>query len=180
MLSRSSRPLQKLVATGRSRLLAAGEKDFQHASCSLRPSGSTAIRHWSAKVDAEEKKEDVKESLEDTVRRMRQKDGNGEGSSNAQVDDFMQKARETWSSFSEGVSSTWEELLRSGERKDINKKLIQHRPEDTAEGDKPYTGPVDILVIDESEHLTAWERMQRRLAEAPIISGMIPLIYICS
>jgi hypothetical protein len=26
-------------------------------------------------------------------------------------------------------------------------------------------------LIDESEHLTAWERMQKRLAEAPIIQG---------
>jgi hypothetical protein len=39
------------------------------------------------------------------------------------------------------------------------------------EGEAECTGTVDIMVIDESEHLTAWERMQKRLKDAPIISG---------
>jgi import inner membrane translocase subunit TIM44 len=29
------------------------------------------------------------------------------------------------------------------------------------------------MVIDEAENLSAWQRMQRRLAEAPIIQGMM-------
>jgi hypothetical protein len=43
------------------------------------------------------------------------------------------------------------------------------------------------MMIDESEHLTAWERMQKRLAEAPIIQGrhgnvcrVMALIYLQS
>jgi hypothetical protein len=139
------------------------------------------IRHFSAKADdtKEQKDTNVKESLQDTVRRMQQKDGANAGAdeSNTQVDDFMRKARESWSTFSDEVSKTWEDLLKSGDRKDINKKLIQHRPEDTAEGDKPFTGSVAVMVIDESEHLTAWERMQRRLAEAPIISGTWVFVF---
>jgi len=69
------------------------------------------------------------------------------------------------------VSQTWGELLRSGDRKDINKKIAGAHPHDTADGDKEYTGPVAIMVIDESENLTAWERMQKRLTDAPVIQG---------
>lgn len=135
----------------------------------VRPLGIT-VRHWSAKVDMEEKKEndETKESLQDTVRRMQGKDASSDDA-NLKFDGVLRKAADVWSTFSEEVGKAWNELLKSGERKDINKKLIH--PEDTTEGEAPYTGPVQIMVIDESEHLTAWERMQRRLADAPIISG---------
>lgn len=178
MLSRSVRPLlrfsHRLQGEHGSVLVVRRTVENPNFIASQRPVG-LRIRHFSAKADdsKEQKDTNVKESLQDTVRRMQQKDGanGGADESNTQVDDFMRKARESWSTFSDEVSKTWEDLLRSGDRKDINKKLIQHRPEDTAEGDKPFTGSVAIMVIDESEHLTAWERMQRRLAEAPIISG---------
>jgi len=109
------------------------------------------------------------------VKRMQQEgrdeSSTNDGFSNPQLDGILRQATEGWSTFSEEVGKTWDELLRSGERKDINKKLMH--PEDTVEGDAPYTGSVEIMVIDESEHLTAWERMQRRLTEAPIISDIL-------
>jgi len=110
--------------------------------------------------------------LEDTVRRMR-KEGKATDDEelDPRLDDFLRKASDTWSTLSDEVGKAWGELLASGERKDINKKLLH--PEDTVEGEAEYTGPVDIMVIDESEHLTAWERMQRRLTEAPIISDIL-------
>lgn len=128
------------------------------------------MKHSSEKS---ERKREGKETLEETVKRMQQ-EGKGDSSanddsSNPQLDGFLRQATDGWSNFSEEVGKTWGDLLRSGERKDINKKLVH--PEDTVEGDAPYTGTVDIMVIDEDEHLTAWERMQRRLTEAPIISG---------
>jgi hypothetical protein len=127
-----------------------------------------------------------KESLEETIRRMQSNDSNHHHQSSSSsaatgMDDVLRKAREQWSIFSEEVSKTWEELLKSGDRKDINKKVnLQHsHPTDTTEGDQPYTGSVDIMVIDEQEQLTAWERMQRRLAEAPIISGTVVVVVGC-
>ena len=177
MLSRSRRPfLQRLAyrigAGGRSSPLVVDNHTLIHGASSSRPA-VVAVRHWSAKVNVDEKKTEMeeKESFQDTVRRMQQKDGKfiGNDESNDQIDGFMRKARETWASFSEEVGKTWSELIKSGDRKDINKKLIH--PEETAAGEAPYTGSVEIMVIDESEHLTAWERMQRRLTEAPIISG---------
>lgn len=110
------------------------------------------------------------ENLQDTIKRMKEssKDASSTG---PDMDGFIRQATQGWTSFSSEVGKTWDELLRSGERKDINKKLIH--PEDTAEGETPYTGSVEIMVIDESENLTAWDRMKKRLTEAPIITGKI-------
>ena len=109
-----------------------------------------------------------KPSLKDTVNRIK---GDGHpDDSNPAFDDMLRKAADWWSDFRSEINKTWRELLQSGERKSINKKIT---PVATAEGDKPYDGPVDIMVIDPSEHLTAWERMQRRLTEAPIIQDVL-------
>mmetsp|Transcript_15198 Transcript_15198/g.42238 ORF Transcript_15198/g.42238 Transcript_15198/m.42238 type:complete len:417 (+) Transcript_15198:127-1377(+) len=111
------------------------------------------------------------ESLKDTVRRMqREKNKNG-SDDDEQLNDFMWRASDFWSTATEEVSKTWGELLRSGERKDINKKI--GHPQDTVEGEEEYTGPVSIMVIDESENLTAWERMQKRLTDAPVIQDIL-------
>lgn len=124
----------------------------------------------------EEKSESGTDSLRDAVNRMKQqKDGEAEESSSSSKtndpNDMLRKMADVWDNFTTEVSHAWQELLKSGERKDINKKII--KPEATAEGEAEYTGPVDIMVIDPSEHLTAWERMQRRLTEAPIIQRVL-------
>jgi mitochondrial import inner membrane translocase subunit TIM44 len=115
------------------------------------------------------------ESFEDTIKRMKGEDVDKSDSSSKMVDtdSIVRKAAEAWSTFAAEVGATWQELVRSGERKSINKKLHNAHPEATAEGDKPYTGPVDIMIIDPSEHLTAWERMQKRLTDAPIIQNIL-------
>lgn len=125
---------------------------------------------WGRHFATEDKKEG--DSLRDTVNRLKQKDKkNTEATTEGDQNDFFVKAANMFDSFSSEVGKAWEDLVKAGERKDINKKL--KRPEATAEGEKEYTGPVAIMVIDESEHLTAWERMQRRLTEAPIIQDIM-------
>jgi hypothetical protein len=109
------------------------------------------------------------ESLKDTVRRMQREKSGGDDATDERVNDFMRQASDFWSTATEEVGQTWNELLRSGERKDINKKI--GHPQDTMDGDTEYSGPVSIMVIDESENLTAWERMQKRLTDAPVIQG---------
>jgi import inner membrane translocase subunit TIM44 len=91
-------------------------------------------------------------------------------SASSSSNDFFRRAADVWERVQSEVSAAWEDLIRSDQRKDINKKI---HPVATKEGDAPYTGPVEILVIDPKENLTAWQRMQRRLTEAPIIQGMI-------
>ena len=123
-----------------------------------------------------------KESFEDMLNRMESegsvKEGEKSAESNSSGNDgnwntnsIFRSVTQSLSTFGEEVASTWDDLLKSGERKDINKKI--HAPEATVEGEAEYTGPVEIMVIDESEHLTAWERMQRRLTDAPIIQDVL-------
>ncbi|VEU37977.1 unnamed protein product [Pseudo-nitzschia multistriata] len=111
------------------------------------------------------------ESLKDTVRRMQREKGTKGSDDDERVNDLLRQASQFWSTASDEIGKTWGELLRSGDRKDINKKI--GRPQDTAEGEEEYTGPVSIMVIDESENLTAWERMQKRLTEAPVIQDIL-------
>jgi len=133
-----------------------------------------AHRYFSATSEKKEEKdapEEEEESLKDTVRRMQQEKGKASDDSNEQMNDFMRKASSFWSTATEEVNQTWGELLQSGERKSINKKI--GHPEDTLEGEEEYTGPVAIMVIDESENMTAWERMQKRLTDAPVIQDIL-------
>uniref|UniRef100_A0A7S2YSU1 Tim44-like domain-containing protein n=1 Tax=Entomoneis paludosa TaxID=265537 RepID=A0A7S2YSU1_9STRA len=104
------------------------------------------------------------ESFQDTVNRLR-----GDSSEDAATE-FSRRMSGFWSSMTDEVQLAWKELVNSEQRKSINKKI---HPTATTAGDAPYTGPVDIMVIDESENLTAWERMQKRLTDAPIIQDML-------
>jgi mitochondrial import inner membrane translocase subunit TIM44 len=139
----------------------------------------------------------VKPSLKETVERLqRENDGstaseNGEttkssgtsadstqqstfsgNSNNDALGDIFRRTADIWDNFKAELSSTWQDLVQSGERKSINKKIVVH-PTETADGDKPYTGRVDIMVLDPDLHLTAWERMQKRLTAAPIIQSIL-------
>lgn len=115
-----------------------------------------------------------KESLRDTVNRLqnnqgdKSEDSSSFGSINA--NEWIRAASEKWSGLTTEIGSAWQELLNSGQRKNINKTI---HPVATQEGNKPYEGPVDIMVIDPSENLTAWERMQKRLTDAPIIQDIL-------
>ena len=124
------------------------------------------------KAAAEEgTEEEPKSSLKDAVNRIKSEGGSSSSSSSdVAIDDLFRRAADYWATFQEEVGTAWQELVSSSDRKSINKKIT---PVATADGDKPYDGPVEIMVIDPSEHLTAWERMQRRLQEAPIIQDVL-------
>jgi hypothetical protein len=96
--------------------------------------------------------------------------GTATGASNFDFQTIMSRAADAWDVVKSEVQTGWQEIVASSERKSINKKL---RPTETADGDAPYTGPLAIMIIDPSEKLTAWERMQKRLTEAPIIQSII-------
>ena len=163
---------------------------------SVRPMESALVRSFSAAAAPESQKSKVNQgdptspsSLKDTVERLQRNQAETSTTtttntaSNSAADDdtknqkttfeaadILRNAADHWDSFRQGVGATWQQLIKSGERKSINKKI---HPVETAGGDAPYTGPVDILVIDPAEHLTSWERMQKRLSQAPIIHDML-------
>ena len=142
------------------------------------------VRSFASSSDAQPAKEEEEEaptekngeeSFRDTVHRLKGDDTTDTSknkNNNPASDEFLRQTATWWTSFREQVGQTWQELVRAGERKSINKKIITH-PHATPEGDEPYTGPVDIMVIDPAENLTAWERMQKRLTKAPIIQDIL-------
>jgi mitochondrial import inner membrane translocase subunit TIM44 len=127
-----------------------------------------------------EEKNPKRDSLRDAVNRIQhdpKEEGattdsmnSAESSANVSTNNMFRQLASTWDTFRAELDTAWQELIRSGQSKDINKKI---RPEATSDGDQEYTGTVEIMVIDEAENLSAWQRMQRRLAEAPIIQGIM-------
>jgi import inner membrane translocase subunit TIM44 len=131
--------------------------------------------------DKTEDKSSGTDSLRDTIHRLKQERGetttSGESSARSSTDVFRNFA-EFYAWTQTEVNKAWKDLL--GEvfnPKEINKRLKTARPDASAttteEEDEKYTGTVAVMVIDESEHLTAWERMQRRLSEAPLIHAIL-------
>jgi len=146
--------------------------------------GKRSITTSSSTMESEkngiDSQEGGKDTLKETIRKMQQegntsargsRKGDDDTTIDPRIDDFVSRASNLWFDATEEVGKTWDELVRSGERKDINKKI--NHPSDTAEGETEYTGPVSIMVIDESENLTAWERMQKRLTDAPVIQDIL-------
>lgn len=82
-------------------------------------------------------------------------------------------------SFLNTLSQTWDDLIASGQAKDINKKIGGEdganyaNDDEAADKYEEYKGSRDIMLIDPEEHLTAWERMERRLKDAPIIQDIL-------
>jgi Tim44-like domain len=87
-------------------------------------------------------------------------------------DDVFRSVLDYWDGFRSEVSLAWKGLLEAGQRQSINKKITVLHPHAT-DGAPEYTGPLDLVAIDPSENLTAWERMQKRLSDTPIIAGMV-------
>ena len=136
------------------------------------------------------KKKDLRESIERL--KGESKDNGAEGASSTSSSDdgnnpYVEKLSSIGSNFLDTLSQTWEELIASGQAKDINKKIGTVHPtnsdgntapnyaNDDAAADKyeSYAGSRDIMLIDPIEQLTAWERMQRRLRDTPIISDIL-------
>ena len=147
-------------------------------------SSTIRIRHFSDNSENDKKKADLRETIE-KLKGDKSENSDESTSTNAnsddkneQVDKFMSMA----SSFMDTISETWEELVASGQAKDINKKIgtpsASGKPnyandDEAADKYEEYKGSKDIMVIDPEEHLSAWERMEKRLRDAPIIADIL-------
>mmetsp|Transcript_9017 Transcript_9017/g.12835 ORF Transcript_9017/g.12835 Transcript_9017/m.12835 type:complete len:499 (+) Transcript_9017:190-1686(+) len=130
-------------------------------------------------------------SLHDTVNRLQSEDTTSSSSNssstsssssntNEQTDQFIDKMFGIAESFSSGLSNTWQELIQSSQPKEVNKKLAdihKSKPgsvdQDDNEAADKYDGTTAIMIIDENENIGAFERIQKRLSEAPIIQGIM-------
>ena len=132
------------------------------------------------------KKKDLRESIErlkSSSNNHDNKDSDENQQNEQENNPHLDKLTEIGTSVLNTISQTWDELIASGRATDINKKI--GTPQSATEDDAPnyenddeaadkyeeYKGSKNIMVIDPEEHLSAWERMERRLRDAPIISG---------
>ncbi len=134
------------------------------------------------------KRKDLRESIErlksfDSESSSRDSAGfsNEKNAPHEGINPYLEKVSSIGTSFLRTLAQTWDDLIASGQAKDINKKLgtptgTDDRPnysndDEAADKYEKYKGSKDIMVIDPLEHLSAWERMERRLRDAPIIQG---------
>jgi import inner membrane translocase subunit TIM44 len=133
---------------------------------------------WFSSSAQDDKKS--KDSLRDTVNRLKEESGSNESKSSTSSEtsnEMFVKLADAWSSFRAGVSEAWTELIHSNKPKDINKKIHDVKPpsaadDDNAAADK-YEGTTAIMIVNEEDHLNAFERMQKRLSEAPVIQSIL-------
>jgi len=141
-------------------------------------------RTFSDNSDDGKKKKDLRETIEklkgdksDTSDESTSADTNSDANKE-HLDKFASMA----SSFVDTISETWNELVASGQAKDINKKIgtpsdgeqpNYANDDEAADKYEEYKGSKDIMLIDPEEHLSAWERMEKRLRDAPIIADIL-------
>lgn len=118
------------------------------------------------------------ESFRDTINRIQGEHSSSDSSSSSSSsDETLHKLSSAYSSFTTSLSETWHELLHSNQPQDVNKKLTPSKSgnkfEDDNEAADKYEGTTAIMIIDEEENLNAYERIQRRLSEAPLIQEIL-------
>ena len=157
------------------------------------------LRQFSGDTKQSNKKKDLRESIDRLKSSIESEssssssngdpnnpsnDNNNNNSSSSSNNPHLETISSIGTSFLRSLAQTWDELIASGQAKDINKKIGSAANRE-GDGDKPnysnddeaadkyenYKGSKDIMVIDPQEHLSAWERMERRLRDAPIIQG---------
>ena len=132
----------------------------------------------SSKREETEQDEDTKESVEDTIHRLAgDQASRKESSSSSSTNANAAVAVGYLKSFVKAVGETWDELVDSGKPKSINKSIRSpdgsgsQSTKESKDAGEVYDGPSSLMIVD--EELPAWEKLQRRIAEAPIIKGIL-------
>jgi len=139
--------------------------------------------------DSSKEKPEKERTLHDTINRLQGKEdeNNVDGdksreksfSNASNVTSTIHSLSSAFQSFSGVVGDTWTELLESSQPTDINKKLAQYQKsqpgsasDDDDDAADKYKGSTAVMVINEEDNFNAFERIQKRLSEAPIIQGV--------
>eukprot|EP00815_Leptocylindrus_aporus_P008022 CAMPEP_0116074200 /NCGR_PEP_ID=MMETSP0322-20121206/15785_1 /TAXON_ID=163516 /ORGANISM="Leptocylindrus danicus var. apora, Strain B651" /LENGTH=403 /DNA_ID=CAMNT_0003563797 /DNA_START=91 /DNA_END=1302 /DNA_ORIENTATION=- len=136
----------------------------------------------SSKREETEQDEDTKESVEDTIHRLAGDQASRKESSSSSYSTNANAAVAVGylKGFVKAVGETWDELMDSGKPKSINKSIRSpdgsggnstKESKDAGDDAPAYDGPSSLMIVD--EELPAWEKLQRRIAEAPIIKGIL-------
>jgi mitochondrial import inner membrane translocase subunit TIM44 len=143
-------------------------------------------RSFSDNSDGDKQK---KKDLRETINKLKGDKSNTRTDESTSADtsstannEHLDKFTSVASSFMASISETWNDLIASGEAKDINKKIgtpsDSEQPnyandDEAADKYEEYKGSKDIMLVDPEEHLSAWERMEKRLRDAPIIADIL-------
>ena len=122
-------------------------------------------------------REEKKESFEETINRL----AGDQASEKKQSNEQLENVSSFFNNFVMAIGETWQELLESGKGKSINKTIKSNVGSYSKKGDsstsggdeteQAYDGPSALMIVDED--LGAWEKLQKRIAEAPIIKGIL-------
>jgi len=149
------------------------------------PTSSTTTDADDTKIDDnDEKREKEKDEklFRETMERLNSESSTTKKTTDpSKDDDLLSTLSSTLQTFSSSISETWDELLNSSKPKDINKKMSDiHRSmpgsttDDDHEAAEKYKGSTAVMVIDEDDvTMNAFERIQKRLSEAPIIQDVL-------
>lgn len=185
-VSRPSATLSKTLAASFSSHIPSEQicRPFHRHQLSLIHVGRGA-RSFSDNSDGDKQKKDLRETIEKLKgenSNASDKSTSADTSSNVANQELLDKFSSIASSFMASISETWNELIASGKAKDINKKIgtpsDSGKPnyandDEAADKYEEYKGSKDIMLIDPEEHLSAWERMEKRLRDAPIIADIL-------
>lgn len=143
-------------------------------------SQATVMYRQFSTSDNTENKKDLRETIE-KLKSESSTDKPKDEESSTETDPRLERLSGMASSFIDSLSQTWQDLVAAGAPKDINKKIgtptvndespNYGNDDEAADKYEAYKGSKDVMVIDPEEHLSAWERMERRLKDAPIIQG---------
>jgi import inner membrane translocase subunit TIM44 len=158
---------------------AGNKQSFVPTCCSTQ--SSELYRCFSSESGTTEKKKDLRESIEKLKSENAKK--SEEQETQTEMDPRLERLSTMTTSFLDSLSQTWRDLISAGAPKDINKKIgtpvvdtdspNYGNDDEAADKYEEYKGSKDIMLIDPEEHLSAWERMERRLKDAPIIQDIL-------
>lgn len=155
-------------------------------SCYPRQMINTTLFSSKDESTSSEKKKDT-DSLHEAINRLKggsedvnstvNNDNNKSNTNEDRTREIFHNISDSFSGFSKAVAETWDELINTNRPKDINKQIYKtSKPGSTSDDDNEaadkYQGTTAVMIFDEEEHLTAFERIQKRLSEAPIIMGI--------
>ena len=176
-IQKSVHRLTRSTATSLRRTLL-NEESHAPACCSCSTQSRELYRQFSSEP---EKKKDLRESIE-KLKSEDMKESKREDTQ-TDMDPRLERLSDMTASFIDTLSQTWQDLVSAGAPKDINKKIgtpvvdddapNYGNDDEAADKYEEYKGSKDIMVIDPEEHLSAWERMERRLKDAPIIQDIL-------
>jgi len=125
-------------------------------------------------------KKEKKKSLRDSVNRITGDNNNNDNDNREHKDNDESKSDSKnkngvsfLSTAWEELQVTWTDLIESDKPQDIDKKIHVSHPGNSSDDDNEAAKQYELMIIDPQDHMNAFERIQKRLSDAPIIQDIL-------